>query len=181
MPYRLAPDLIVSEWLNSDRPQTLSQHRGKVILIEVFQMLCPACVQHALPQASEVLDSFSSDQLIVLGLHSVFEHHAAMSPETLSAFLHEYRIRFPVAIDAPSPDSPLPQTMQRYQLQGTPSQILVDRCGQLRKVHFGTTPDLKLGAELMSLLNEPFSTAENRSNRKQHETAACDSHGCKVR
>gem|GEM_PF-3133559 len=41
-----APELVVSEWLNTDSAPTLANLRGNVVLIEAFQMLCPGCVSH---------------------------------------------------------------------------------------------------------------------------------------
>ena len=50
-----------------------------------------------------VRQTFSPDDVAVIGLHTVFEHHGAQGTrEALAAFLHEYKIAFPVAIDAPS-------------------------------------------------------------------------------
>ncbi|MFT5611338.1 MAG: hypothetical protein ACI9WC_000381 [Arenicella sp.] len=83
-----APGLIASVWLNVENPITPAQHRGKVIVIEAFQMLCPGCVSHGLPQASRVAEIFSTDDVVVLGLHSVFEHHEAQGTRIgLAAFL----------------------------------------------------------------------------------------------
>lgn len=77
-------------------------------------MLCPGCVSHGLPQATRIHETFSRDDVIVLGMHSVFEHHEAQSPTSLEAFLHEYRIAFPVGVDAPGEAGGLPVTMARY-------------------------------------------------------------------
>ena len=79
------------EWLNTDQPLSLADFRGKVLAVEVFQMLCPGCVSHGLPQASRIASTFAPDKVAVIGLHSVFEHHDAMTPTALRAFLHEYR------------------------------------------------------------------------------------------
>ena len=85
-------------------------------------MLCPGCVSHGLPQAQRARDAFSPKDLAVVGLHTVFEHHEAQgSRAALAAFLHEYRIDFPVGIDAQ--DERLPQTMRAYQMQGTPTTV----------------------------------------------------------
>jgi hypothetical protein len=46
-----APALRVSQWLNSNRAITQDELRGKVVLVHAFQMLCPACVMQAGPQA----------------------------------------------------------------------------------------------------------------------------------
>ena len=150
-----APELQTTDWLNTDKPITLEALRGRIVLIEAFQMLCPGCVSHALPQAMRVRQTFSPDEVAVIGLHTVFEHHAAQGTrEALAAFLHEYRIAFPVGIDAPSDGGGLPKTMTRYAMQGTPAMLLVDREGRLRKQKFGGEEDLTLGAEIMSLLRE---------------------------
>ena len=92
---------------------------------------------------------------MVLGLHTVFEHHDAMGPVSLKAFLHENRVTFPVAIDQPQmPGNPIPVTMQRYGMEGTPTMLLIDRDGNLRRQIFGHVPDLQLGAEIMALLKD---------------------------
>ncbi len=151
----MAPELQASEWLNTDEPVSLDRLRGRVVLLEAFQMLCPGCVSHALPQAMRVCRIFDSGDVAVIGLHTVFEHHAAQgSREALAAFLHEYRITFPVGIDAASDGNGLPMTMARYAMRGTPTTILIDRRGRLRKQGFGQEEDLVLGAEIMSLLRE---------------------------
>ena len=151
----LAP-LRVSHWFNTDVPITLAELRGRVVVIEAFQMLCPGCVLHGLPQASSIARTFPDDEVVVLGLHSVFEHHAAMEPHALEAFLHEYRIGFPVAVDAPAEpgQGPIPRTMRAYGLRGTPSLLLIDRGGRLRRHHFGKVDDMLVAAQISELVWE---------------------------
>lgn len=148
-------DLIIAEWLNTPTPLSLSALRGKVVVIEAFQMLCPGCVSHGLPQAKAIHQIFPAADVAVIGLHSVFEHHDAMTPTALRAFLHEYRIPFPVAIDAPGGPDPLPRTMKAFGLQGTPTLLIFDRQGNLRAHHFGQVHDMIIGAEIAALLAEP--------------------------
>jgi len=151
----VAPELEVSRWFNTngDHP-TLARLAGQVVVIEAFQMLCPGCVTHGLPQAQRVQQTFGSD-LVVLGLHTVFEHHQAMTPVSLEAFLYEYRVTFPVGVDAYEEGSQTPITMAKYGLRGTPSLIVIDRVGRLRANAFGQVDDMNLGAMLAGLLAEP--------------------------
>lgn len=142
-----------ARWLNTEAPVSLADFAGRVLAVEVFQMLCPGCVSHGLPQAARIAATFDPARVAVIGLHSVFEHHAAMTPVALRAFLHEYRIRFPVAVDSPG-DGPLPRTMEAWGLQGTPTLVLFDARGRMRARHFGTVSDLALGAEIMALVLE---------------------------
>ena len=156
-PGQNAPPWATNRWFNSEQPVQLQDLRGRVVVLHAFQMLCPGCVQHGLPQAQRVHNTFAGAGVAVVGLHTVFEHHAAMTPVSLQAFLHEYRVRFPVGVDTPStdPHNPVPLTMQAYGLQGTPSLVLIDRQGQLRLHSFGAVDDLALGASIATLLAEP--------------------------
>src|SRR5690606_29691255 len=118
------------------------------------QMLCPGCAQSGLPQLLRVHEEFGPAGVAVLGLHTVFEHHAVQGGRApLEVFLSEYRYRFPVGIDQPDGDG-LPSTMAAYGLEGTPSLLLIDAAGRLRRRVFGHIPDLRLGAEIMALVAE---------------------------
>ena len=155
MAHATTPAWQTTTWLNTPEPLHLEGLRGRVVVVHAFQMLCPACVSHAIPQAKRVAELFKAAPLTVIGLHTVFEHHAAMGPESLRAFVHEYRVRFPVGIDAPSLDGdPIPRTMRAYAMQGTPTTLLFDAHGRLRRQVFGAYDDLLLGAEIGSLLVE---------------------------
>lgn len=153
-----APAWTTREWFNisGGAALQLADLRGKVVVLHAFQMLCPACVHHGLPQAQRIHALFAPQDVAVIGLHTVFEHHAAMTPICLQAFLHEYRIAFPVGVDAPSADArhSVPMTMQAYALQGTPSLVLIDRKGHLRRHAFGGEDDLLLGAAIATLVDE---------------------------
>lgn len=150
----LAPEWEVARWFNAPAALSLAELRGKVILGVAFQMLCPGCVAKGLPQAQRVRAAFD-ERLVVLGLHSVFEHHDAQgTPAALAAFLHEYRIGFPVALDAPAESGPIPRTMRAYGLRGTPSTLLIDKTGKLRVHEFGHVEDLVLGASIATLMGE---------------------------
>ncbi|MDH5540334.1 MAG: TlpA family protein disulfide reductase, partial [Rhizobacter sp.] len=106
--------------------------------------------------AQRMRATFSPQDVAVIGLHTVFEHHAAMAVVSLRAFVHENRIVFPVGVDAPAadPNDPIPVTMRAYGMQGTPSLVLIDRAGGLRRHAFGVEDDLLLGAAIATLIAE---------------------------
>ena len=149
-----APEFEVAEWLSTDGPTSLAALRGKVVAVYAFQMLCPGCVSHGIPQAKEIRRTFGRGDVEVLGLHTVFEHHAVMGRAALQAFIHEYRIDFPVGIDRTSPAGPIPLTMARYGMQGTPTLLLFDRSGVLRHQLFGRAEDMQVGALIAQLAAE---------------------------
>lgn len=172
-----APELITSQWLNAGESQTLAMHRGKVVVVEVFQMLCPGCVSHSLPQAQRVHQIFPKDDVAVLGLHSVFEHHDAMTPVSLKAFLYEYGISFPVGVDAHEKGQGLPLTMAAYGMRGTPTLLLVARDGTLAAHQFGQVSDLDLGAKIATLMARPAPETLAQDNLAQEIGSAAAS-GC---
>ncbi len=143
----------VSQWFNSERPLTLPELSGKVVVLHTFQMLCRGCVLHGTPQAQKVSQLFPKERVAVIGLHTVFEHHDAMSPVSLKAFIHENRLDFPIAVDESVAETfPIPATMAHYRMQGTPSLLLFDKEGKLRKHAFGQVEDMALGAEIAALM-----------------------------
>jgi hypothetical protein len=166
-PYGLAPEWRTTEWFNTPEPLSLATLRGQVVMVCAFQMLCPGCVSESLPQAQRVASLFRPSEVAVIGLHSVFEHHDAMGPNALRAFLHEYRIHFPVGVDEPN-GILQPRTMRTYRLEGTPTTLLTDRGGRLRRQTLGHIPDLQLGAEIMALIGERLAPAP-----KDEPASAC--------
>jgi peroxiredoxin len=149
-----APELEISTWLNTAQPLRLGELRGRVVVLHAFQMLCPGCVLHGVPQAQRIHDLFDRDEVQVIGLHTVFEHHEAMRETSLKAFVHEFRVTFPVGIDRHVAGEALPLTMARYAMRGTPTLILIDRAGRLRAHLFGQMDDLAVGAQIARLAAE---------------------------
>ena len=174
-----APAWHVSRWFNTE-PLNLEDLKGRVIALHTFQMLCPGCVSHGIPQAQKIRACFREQDVAVIGLHTVFEHHEAMSPTSLEAFLHEYGIQFPVGVDEPGTDGPIPKTMAAYGLRGTPSLVLIDRDGFLREHLFGQTEDIAVGALIARLAGEATSSMQNvRDVQTQPAVAGeCDERGC---
>jgi peroxiredoxin len=177
-----APELSISTWINSHAPITLAELKGRVVVIHAFQMLCPGCVSHGLPQASAIHAAFPESELAVIGIHSVFEHHEAMNAYALKAFVHEYKIAFPIGIDTPDTLSAIPLTMQSYGMRGTPSLIVLDRLGMVRLHHFGRLDDLRLGALIGQLLAESPTPKEQKieSTQDLNLGASCTTVSCQI-
>lgn len=149
-----APELAVHTWFNTDRPMSLSMLRGRVVVLVAFQVLCPNSIACAVPQARRIHETFEPSDVAVIGLHATFEHHEAYSLGLLKAFIQEYRLKFPVALDSANAAGPIPHTMDRFNMHGTPSLVLIDRQGTIRKHAFGATDDLRIGAEIGALTQE---------------------------
>jgi hypothetical protein len=149
-----APELSAQAWFNVEHEILLAGLRGRVVVLSAFQVLCPNSVSFGVPQTLRIHQTFDPEEVVVIGLHATFEHHAAVTPAVVKAFLQEYRLKFPVALDQPGRSGPIPQTMERYQMRGTPSLILIDKHGEIRKHAFGPVDDLRMGAEIGALIQE---------------------------
>lgn len=169
----LAPEWEVTQWFNTAQPLRLTDLRGKVVVLHTFQMLCPGCVLYGLPQAQKTLATFDSSEVSVIGLHTVFEHQEVMTPKALEAFIHEYRYTFPIGVDQPGGQSGLPLTMRAYGMRGTPSLVLIDHRGYIRKHSFGHEGDMRVGADIAALVSE--AKAEATENALD---SGCDQDKC---
>lgn len=147
-----AKDLIIDEWLNTNDEFHFDVNGPYIKVIHVFQMLCAGCIYQEIPQAQDLYNTFDSKQVKVIGLHSVFENHKAMEPHALKVFISELRLTFPVAIDKRLDGQRMPETMKSYNLQGTPSLIIIDQQGKVKISHFGLTDQKKVKQIIQQLL-----------------------------
>lgn len=67
-----APSLGVSEWIQG-APTNLEQEKDHVVLVEVFQVNCPGCFMHAIPEAIDIYNKYREDGVRVLGIATAFE------------------------------------------------------------------------------------------------------------
>lgn len=182
-PFEIAPKLEVSAWLNTPAPLELAKLRGKMVVLHAFQMLCPGCVSHGIPQATAIQSNFSQDNVQVIGIHSVFEHHDVMTVEALKAFVSEYRISFPIAVDRASENDMLPLTMKKYNMKGTPTLILIDKKGQVRLNHFGRINDMQVARIIGQLLSEGHIVDTQPEISEQEVSSSshnCDDNACSI-
>jgi hypothetical protein len=81
-----APNLVVSEWVQG-KPTNIDKERGNVILLEVFQVNCPGCFTHGIPQAIDMYMKYHDDGLRVLGVATAFEDFDKNTLENLKLLL----------------------------------------------------------------------------------------------
>ncbi len=165
------PELKVSQWFNAKEPLSLEKLKGRVVALLAFQMQWPGSLRHSLPQAQRIARAFNDGEVAVIALHTVFEDHKDMTPKLLEAFLKQEHIDIPVAIDQPN-GAELPLTMDAYGMQGTPTLLLFDRQGRLRRHYLGAVDDVRLGAEIMALAIEDAKAPRETSIAIEQRLAA---------
>ena len=67
-----APNFGVSEWIQG-APTNFDQEKDHVILLDVFQVNCPGCFMHAIPEAINIYNKYKDEGVRVLGLATAFE------------------------------------------------------------------------------------------------------------
>jgi len=67
-----APNFGVSEWVQG-APTNFDQERDHIVLVEVFQVNCPGCFMHAIPEAINIYNKYKDEGVRVLGIATAFE------------------------------------------------------------------------------------------------------------
>jgi thiol-disulfide isomerase/thioredoxin len=165
------PEFQTSAWLNTDTPPTLKDLKGKVVIVAAFQQHCPGSVKHGLPQAARLAHVFNDDEVVVIGLNTPFEHADKQDKTALTEFVEKQDLSFPVALDKTNGKG-LPKTMEAFEIQGTPTVLIFDRQGRLRRHYLGQVDDLRIGAEVMALTIEAPNAPREQSIALERRLAA---------
>ena len=126
---------------------TLSQHRGRVVLLNFWATWCPPC-QAETPALVRVASEYRAQGLDVVGVAMDQD-----SMNTVPAFVAEYHVPYPILL--PRPFSPLTAVVQ-----SVPTTFLIDRRGRVAQAYVGEVDEGSLRRELERLLQEPGPKAE---------------------
>ena len=149
-----APEWVISEWINSNG-LTLAGLRGKVVVIDFFQLWCPGCNKFSGPLMDKWNRQYGDRKDIQLvGIHTVFEGHSQQTPKRLRQYVKEKNITYPVGVDDHVSNQRLPETMIRYHTRGTPEMAIIDKKGEIRFQHFGSFNRGVVEKLINTLLNE---------------------------
>lgn len=155
---RQAPEWQISEWINSPG-LSLDGLKGKVVIIDFFQLWCPGCNSFSIPLMNHWEQVFkkevSEKRLVFVSIHTVFEGHTYQNPERLRKFLKEKEIHHAVGVDRQIKGKWLPETMRLYKTRGTPEMAMIDKKGQIRFQNFGFFEPKDGEHIIRTLLKEP--------------------------
>ncbi len=110
------------EWLNTKRPLTLRDLRGKVVLLDFWTYCCINCM-HILPELKKLERRFAQE-LVVIGVHSA-KFPAERETENIRQAILRYEIEHPVVND---------REMLVWRLYGArawPTLVLIDPRGKI--------------------------------------------------
>lgn len=115
-------------WFNVARPLTLSELRGRAVLLDFFTPGCINCI-HMLPDEKKLEKHFGT-RLIVIGIDSP-KFSASKTRDGLLSFIERYDLRHPVVLD---PDM---QMWNAYGVQAWPTLVLLGPDGKVVHTFIG--------------------------------------------
>lgn len=118
----LAPDFSLK--LTDGKDIKLSDHKGKIVIIDFWATWCPPC-RRAIPDLIDIQKTYQ-DNLVIIGISLDTETKADVVP-----FIKKFGINYPVAY----------ATMEVYQAYGNiesiPTSFIVDQSGKIVDAHVG--------------------------------------------
>lgn len=140
-----APEITgLSNWINSDTISSMSELKGKVVLIDFWTYSCYNCI-NTLPYVKAWYKKYKKDGFVVLGIHAPefkFERNLRNVKQAVS----KNGIKFPVALDNGF------KLWRAYRNRYWPAFYLIDKNGFVRYTHFGEGRYKDTEAAIVSLL-----------------------------
>jgi cytochrome c biogenesis protein CcdA/thiol-disulfide isomerase/thioredoxin len=130
--YQKAPELVAPDgYINTDgKPITLSQYKGKnVVLVDFWDYSCINC-QRTLPYLKAWYQKYKDQGLVIIGVHTpefAFEHLQS----NVQAAVNQFGITYPVVLDNEY------QTWNAFQNEYWPREYLIDIDGYIVHDHAG--------------------------------------------
>ena len=124
-----APQFVgLTNWINSP-PLTVSQLKGKVVLVDFWTYSCINCIR-SIPYVEKWYQAYKEDGLVVVGVSTpefAFEHN----PLNVASAVKRDGITYPVALDNNY------DTWNAYDNDSWPADYLIDKTGNIRYVSLG--------------------------------------------
>jgi sugar lactone lactonase YvrE len=124
-----APDFPAgAEWLNTDRPLSIKDLKGKIVLLDFWTYCCINC-QHILPDLKRLEQKYG-DFLVVIGVHSG-KFLAEKDAGNIRQAILRHDIEHPVVND------PEMKIWSEYAVRAWPTMMLIDPRGKVIGTHSG--------------------------------------------
>ena len=147
-----APEITIRDWIIGE-PVTLSDLRGRVVLLEFWATWCKPC-QQMFPKLKELDLQYRARGFDVIALtRHYFANRDVASSEAeeldlMRSVVRDHELDFRVAVAQDE------RTQELYGATGMPTLALVDRAGIVRYSHFGGGEDPRFNALLKQCLQE---------------------------
>jgi peptide-methionine (R)-S-oxide reductase len=160
-----APEFAPGTWINS-QPLTLSDLRGRVVLIEFWTFGCYNC-RNTLPSVKGWDSRYRDKGLTVIGVHSP-ELAPEKEIENVRREVVSLGIQYPVVTDNDY------ATWKSYGVEAWPTIFVVDKGGRIRWMHAGEGAYAETEQEIRKLLGEENKKSDERKAVRAEKTAMTD-------
>jgi peroxiredoxin len=131
------------EWTLKDvdgKPVSLSQFRGKVVVLDFWATWCPPC-RTEIPGYIALQRKYAADGLVVVGISVDTD-----GPDPVRKFIKEMGINYPIVM--------ADDTIQDLYgpLQGYPTTFIIDRDGFIRATKLGRKPAAQFEKQVLAVL-----------------------------
>lgn len=138
----LAPDFTLPDL--DGTPVTLSRYRGQVVLLNLWALWCPPCIDE-MPSMQTLYDRMQGEEFVLLAVEV-----GRSKPLEVREFVAEHGLAFPVLLDTKSRMKGL------YAITGVPETFLLARDGRVERTFIGPRDwgSKSALAEIQRLLDE---------------------------
>ncbi len=150
------------DWLNSDRPLSLKELRGKVVLLDFWTFCCINC-QHVIPQLRR-LERKYRNELVIVGVHAP-KYPGEKETAAITHAARRLSVGHPVVNDREH------RVWREYAVSCWPTLMVIDPRGKLIGVHEGEFALEDMDAALSRMI-EGFDRAGLLDRRPLSFTAA---------
>jgi thiol-disulfide isomerase/thioredoxin len=141
-----APQLAPGEWLNTPRPLTLAELRGRAVLVHIWDYTCINCVR-TLPYVTAWHRAFAGLPVTFIGIHTP-EFAFAQERRQVEAAVARFGIEYPVLLDNQQ------RNWDAFANRYWPTIYLIDAAGYIRYTHAGEGRYAETEAALAALAAE---------------------------
>lgn len=119
-----SPDFTLST--PDDKSITLSELRGKAVLVNLWASWCGPC-RAEMPAMQSIYDEYKDDGFVILAINATNQD----SMTNALAFVEEHQLTFPILLDTTG------EVSQIYQLRALPSSFFIRPDGVIEEVVIG--------------------------------------------
>ncbi|MBC7471799.1 MAG: redoxin domain-containing protein [candidate division SR1 bacterium] len=153
VPPKEAPEFTgIEGWINSD-PLTKDTLKGKVVLIDFWTYSCINCIRTT-PFLTKWYDTYKDQGFVIVGVHAP-EFSFEKKRENVEKAVNERGIKYPVALDNTF------STWNAYKNTAWPGEYLLDKDGNIRRIHLGEGKYDEMEEAIRSLLKENGKNVDN--------------------
>lgn len=110
----------------SGETYTLSDLKGKAVLVNLWATWCPPC-RAEMPAIQAIYDEYKDQGFVVLAVNMTSQDNAL----NITSFVTEYSLDFPILLDETG------EISTAYQLRSLPSSYFINRAGIISEVVIG--------------------------------------------